>query len=86
MIPKYVYHYTSIDSLKKIIESKKIRFKRLDLLNDPYEGLHEFENLDNYSGELRKVIYCSWWTDSVSVLFCFEYIEGETKWLNYGKG
>lgn len=62
MIPKYLYHYTSIDTLKKIIETKKIRFTRLDKLNDPYEGLVELEgNLS--ADQVRKCVYCSCWTD-----------------------
>ena len=63
MVPKYLYHYTDIDTVKKIIESKKIRFKRLDLLNDPYEGVHTLDGLAAYGGEMRKLIYCSCWTN-----------------------
>ena len=80
MIPKYVYHYTSIDNLIKIIESKNIRFTRMDMLNDPCEGLHQFENLDYYSGEMRKVIYCSCWTDlkteSVNLWYIYTKMKG----------
>ncbi len=80
MIPKYVYHYTSIDTLKKIVESKKIRFTRVDKLNDPYEGIHQFENLENYSGEARKLIYCSCWTDlkteSVNLWYIYTKMKG----------
>lgn len=38
MILKYLYHYTSTDTLKKIISGKTIKFSRLDTMNDPLEG------------------------------------------------
>lgn len=34
--PKYVYHYTSIETLASILDSGKIRFTRLDYLNGFY--------------------------------------------------
>lgn len=39
MIPKFLYQYTDIESLEKIYKTKTILFKRLDLLNDPFEGV-----------------------------------------------
>lgn len=45
MIPKYLYHYTNVDSLLKILQSQTIRFTRLDLLNDPYEGNFLFSDM-----------------------------------------
>ena len=62
MIPKYVYHYTSIETLKEIIKTNNIRFTRLDKLNDPYEGLIESDDINLSSGEIRKCAYCSCWT------------------------
>lgn len=62
MTPKYLYHYTKIETLIKIIESQKIRFTRLDLLNDPYEGIVVFEDIKEYSNIQQKCIYCSCWT------------------------
>ncbi|WP_410986073.1 DUF2971 domain-containing protein [Bacillus paranthracis] len=38
-LPSKLYHYTSIDTLIKIIENKSIRFNRLDKVNDPEEAL-----------------------------------------------
>lgn len=61
MIPKYVYHYTSIDTLKAILTSHKIRFTRLDLLNDPYEGDFTYPEFSHSQGEKRRLIYCSCW-------------------------
>ena len=61
MIPKYLYQYTDIDSLEKIYTTKKILFKRLDLLNDPYEGLAK-DKLGLEIEKARKYIYCSCWT------------------------
>ncbi|WP_026523782.1 hypothetical protein [Butyrivibrio sp. MB2005] len=62
MIPKYLYHYTSIDTLKKILENKTIKFSRLDTMNDPLEGIITI----NESQELlnaRKCMYCSCWSE-----------------------
>lgn len=56
MIPSHLYHYTSINVLKLILKNRTIRFKRLDLLNDPLEGsLSEFSYL-------KRFIYTSSWT------------------------
>lgn len=52
-----LYHYTSISTLEKILESKKIRFNRLDRVNDKTES--EF-----FSGiNLAKYIFISCWTN-----------------------
>ncbi len=51
-----IYHYTSIETLALILDTKKIRFTRLDLVNDPEEALNE-ENID-----IRKNIMVSCWT------------------------
>ncbi len=62
MIPKYLYHYTSVETLKKIFENKTIKFSRLDLMNDPMEGIITI----NESQELldvRKCVYCSCWSE-----------------------
>jgi hypothetical protein len=56
MIPSYLYHYTSIDSLKLILSNGTIRFKRLDLLNDPLESYSE--KFDSF----RKNVFSSSWT------------------------
>lgn len=66
MIPKYLYHYTSIDTVKKIVAYKKIRFTRLDLLNDPYEGIANFEDIKEHPNLNQKVMYCSCWTPKAS--------------------
>lgn len=66
MIPKYLYHYTKIDTMKKIIDSHKIRFTRLDLLNDPCEGIVQFTDVTRHLNINQKVIYCSCWTSEIS--------------------
>lgn len=63
MIPRYLFHYTGIETAKQILLSHKIRFKRLDLLNDPYEGDFLFSDIPLSQGEKRKVIYCSCWNN-----------------------
>lgn len=59
MIPKYLYHYTSCETLEAIFKSRKIRFNRLDRLNDKYEGFNVIEGEDHQ--HLRKCIYVSCW-------------------------
>lgn len=36
--PRQIHHYTSIESLAAILEHRTIRFRRLDLVNDPEEA------------------------------------------------
>lgn len=62
MIPRYLFHYTSIDTAKKILQSHKIRFSRLDSLNDPYEGDFSLPGIEVSQSEKRKLIYCSCWS------------------------
>ena len=51
-----LYHYTSINKLALILESKKIRFCRLDLVNDPHEGI------SSDFGTMAMFIFVSCWT------------------------
>ena len=51
-------HYTKLESLKAILESKKIRFSSLSMVNDYYEG--ETQEI----GNLGKYIFVSCWTKS----------------------
>ena len=60
MIPKYLYHYTKIDTMKKIIDSHKIRFTRLDLLNDPCEGIVQFTDVTRHLNIIIKIKKCIW--------------------------
>ena len=56
MIPNYLYHYTSVKTFLLILNSGKIRFKRLDKVNDPIEGnIPEFPELGRY-------VFTSSWT------------------------
>ena len=61
MIPKFLYQYTDIESLEKIYKTKTILFKRLDLLNDPFEGVVRDDLGEKYE-YARHNIYCSCWT------------------------
>lgn len=38
-LPSALYQYTSIDSLEKILNSRTLRFSRLDTVNDPEEAM-----------------------------------------------
>jgi hypothetical protein len=59
MVPKYLYHYCRIEALGEIVDSENIRFSRLDILNDPLEGVVDGieENV------FRKLVYVSCWND-----------------------
>ena len=37
-LPEYLYHYTSIETLAHILSGRKLRFARLDTVNDPDEA------------------------------------------------
>ncbi|RUO24451.1 hypothetical protein CWE09_11375 [Aliidiomarina minuta] len=54
--PEYLYHYTSIEGLAHILESRQIRFSRLDLLDDVTEG----QSQD--AVDWRKYYFVSCWT------------------------
>jgi|GEM_PF-1903114 len=55
---KFLYHYTSIDALEKILKNKTIRFTRLDKVKgDPQEALSkEYPNASTF-------VFTSCWTD-----------------------
>lgn len=54
----WIHHYTSLDTLELILKSRRIRFSRLDMVDDLNEsrayGDHDFS----------KFLYVSCWTDS----------------------
>lgn len=70
MLPDTLKHYTSIDTLEKILESKKIRFNRFDRMDDQTET----EGLPNL---LKKNYFLSCW--------CDEKRESIPQWEIYGK-
>lgn len=57
-LPKYLYHYTSIENLSLILKNKSIRFSRADMVND----LDEVLILD--APEIKKSTFISCWTAS----------------------
>ena len=56
MIPRYLYHYTSLEALIAILRNRTIRFTRLDRMNDPFEGYNSIL-LD-----FRNNVFISSWT------------------------
>lgn len=54
-VPKYLYHYTSLSSLALILETRSIRFNRLDRVNDPREATSDIEHTN-------KLVFSSCWT------------------------
>mgnify|MGYP004540154333 CR=1 FL=1 len=79
MIPKYLYHYTSIDTLIKILENKTIRFTRLDKLNDPLEGFCANEMVKSEYKQLCKLTFVSCWTAEEKESIPMWYIYTEMK-------
>lgn len=57
-LPQTLYHYTSLANLALILETRKIRCRRLDLVDDLTEG-HPAD-----FPSLAKYIFVSCWTDS----------------------
>lgn len=54
-----IHHYTNIESLALILQSRKIRFNRLDRMDDLEEGRVEAQGIP-----LAKYTYVSCWTES----------------------
>lgn len=67
---KYLHHYTSVDSLLKILEYGTIRFNNLADVNDKHEG----DTFD--AGNLGQYIFASCWTENSK--------ESSLMWENYG--
>lgn len=60
LVPDRLSHYTSIESLHKILKSKALRLKRLDLVDDVTESTNlEYE-------DFAKLCFTSSWTDAES--------------------
>lgn len=55
--PVYLYHYTSIETLALILSNRTIRFRRLDLMDDPDEAV------TSDLGRQGKYVLVSCWTD-----------------------
>ena len=65
-----LYHYTSFDSLKKIVENRSLRLNRLDKVNDPEEG-NRIKSL---------------WKDKIFVTcFTYTLKNADYFWTHYGK-
>ena len=54
--PAFLYHYTSINVLALILKNKTIRFRRLDLMDDPNESM------SSDFGRQGKYVMISCWT------------------------
>lgn len=54
-----LYHYTTLDSLLKILASKKLRFTSLEYVDDSYE--HQVSSDENYT-KMGRYCYVSSWT------------------------
>ena len=57
LLPKKLFHYTSIETIYKILESKSIRFSRLDYVNDPIEAYTE-----DFNQQASEYVFTSCWT------------------------
>nr|WP_299486137.1 DUF2971 domain-containing protein [uncultured Allomuricauda sp.] len=56
MIPSHLYHYTSFETLKLILQNQTFRFSRLDEMNDPLEGYYDEDS------DYRNLVFSSSWT------------------------
>lgn len=65
-----LYHYTTTDTLSKILQSRSLRFKKLTTVNDPKDG--DTQDLD----EAKKFVFSSSWT--------YEESQSERMWQEYG--
>ncbi|KAB2970349.1 DUF2971 domain-containing protein [Zoogloea sp.] len=54
-VPDRLYHYTSIEALAMILSTRKLRFTRLDLVNDPEEAISHDLNIS------RELVFASCW-------------------------
>ena len=72
--PELLYHYTTADTFRKIIESPQIRFNRLDRMDDPFEAVSED------LGCKGQLIFVSSWTSSSREIskFWWDYAEKGT--------
>lgn len=59
MKPSMLYHYTDIESLEKILESKTIRFNNLKNLDDSLEDI-------NFDVDFSKSTFVSCWTNDAN--------------------
>ncbi len=53
---KKLYHYTSLNALKSIIENKEIHVSRVDFLNDPAERSYIQELIDSLCNDLNNFL------------------------------
>ncbi|MCH5426006.1 hypothetical protein EFK22_13140 [Lactococcus lactis subsp. lactis] len=69
----YLYHYTTVDTLKLILENKTFRFKSLENMDDSEEA-----ETEDY-GNLGRFCYVSCWTENSneSIPMWKEYTEPE---------
>lgn len=75
MTPKILYHYTTIQTLALILESKKIRFNSIDNMDDLTEPLSKD------LGNVGSLVLVSCWTDTSE-----EDIAQWSLYANNGKG
>lgn len=61
-LPAYLYHYTSIETLAHILSGRRLRFARLDTVNDPDEARTKDLNLAS------TLAFVSCWTEESSEL------------------
>jgi hypothetical protein len=54
--PQQLYHYTTVQTLEKILQSRTFKFNRLDKVNDPLEG----QSVDR--ANLGMYVFVSCWT------------------------
>lgn len=64
----WIFHYTNVETLRKILENRTLRFSRVDVMDDAQEA-------KAFPGELAKKFYASCWTTQDS--------EGPGEWRSF---
>ncbi len=86
-IPLFLYHYTSLDSLRLIVTNRTIRFTRSDRLNDLNEGSIRIKTMDdNLDFRTATSFYSSWTSqeeESVAMWYMYSKMQGVRIKLRY---
>lgn len=97
VIPPRLFHYTNIDTLAYILKTKKLKFNRLDKLDDTTEGLtQDTENAGKYffvsswtSLEEENLAFWSMYTNNMQGIriemkpYPFLYLLNVDKWVGH---
>ena len=79
-----VFHYTGLNTLKKLVEGNKFRLYNADYMNDPAEGKIFWKIIKKVSGhDFREEIYPSESEESLSPAYVGSFVRMEDEHDNY---